>query len=205
MSPPMRPLIAILRGLRPEEATEIGAALIEAGITLIEVPLNSPRPLDSIAAMAGAFPGAVIGAGTVLTVEEVHAVRDAGGQMVVSPNVYAPVIEATVAAGLQSYPGALTATECFDALRAGATGLKIFPAPLMGPAGLKAIRAVLPQGTRVYAVGGVDAPDFAAWMAASADGFGLGSALYTPGLSADEVHARAQRMVAAYDEVTHAS
>ena len=163
------------------------------------MPLNSPDPLDSIAAMARTFPEAQIGAGTVLTVKDVAAVKAAGGQLIVSPNVYGPVIEATVAAGMESYPGVFTPTEAFDALRHGATGLKIFPASMMGTGGLKAIRAVLPPGTQVYAVGGIDGPDFADWIAASADGFGLGSSLYKPGLSADEVGQRARAIVAAYD------
>jgi 2-dehydro-3-deoxyphosphogalactonate aldolase len=196
-----RNIIAILRGLRPEEALLIGEALVAAGINTLEVPLNSPDPLDSIARLARALEGrATVGAGTVLTPEDVARVRDAGGRLVVSPNCDPAVIGATRALGMESWPGVMTPTECFAALGAGATGLKIFPGSLLGPEGLKAIRAVLPPGTRVYAVGGAGPDNFAAWIKASADGFGLGTALYTPGLSAEEVRARAQRIVQAYDE-----
>ena len=178
-------------------------ALIGAGITAIEVPLNSPEPLESIARMAGAFGDrALIGAGTVLSSPEVWAVAEAGGRMVVSPNTDAEVIAATREAGLLSYPGVLTPTECFAALKAGATGLKIFPSFLVGTGGLRALRAVLPPATQVFAVGGAGPADFADWIAAGADGFGIGSALYAPGRSVADTAARARAIVAAYDAAT---
>ncbi len=195
-----RSLIAILRGLAPDEALEVGEALVDAGITTIEVPLNSPDPLRSIDAMATRFGDhAIIGAGTVLTAEDARAVAGAGGRLIVSPNVDADVIRTTVDLGLESWPGALTPSECFAALKAGATGLKIFPAFQMGIEGLKAVRAVLPPEARMYMVGGVGPSDFAAWRAAGADGFGIGSALYKPGRSAADVSKVAVEMVAAYD------
>ncbi|WP_127902845.1 2-dehydro-3-deoxy-6-phosphogalactonate aldolase [Solirhodobacter olei] len=195
-----RSLIAILRGIRPEEAVETGAALITAGITSIEVPLNSPDPLDSIARLAEAFGDrAQIGAGTVLTAAAVADVAAAGGKLIVSPNMDPAVIAETKRHGMESWPGTFTPTECFAALAAGADGLKIFPANLVGPAGLKAIRAVLPPETRIYAVGGAGAENFADWFAAGADGFGIGTALYKPGQSAAETAAKAARITAAYD------
>jgi 2-dehydro-3-deoxyphosphogalactonate aldolase len=196
-----RNLIAILRGITPAEAGAAAGALIDAGITSIEVPLNSPDPFDSIRMMVESHGNdALIGAGTVLTPDDVGRVAMVGGKLIVSPNTDARVIVATKSEGLQSWPGAMTPTECFTALKNGADGLKIFPGSLIGPEGLKAIRAVLPPGTQVYAVGGAGPDNFREWFKASADGFGIGSALYKPGMSTADIAARARDIVAAYDE-----
>jgi len=192
------PLIAILRGVTPHEVVAIGEALVEAGFDLIEVPLNSPEPFDSIARLARALAGrAVIGAGTVLRESDVAAVQAAGGTMIVSPNTHLDVIAATTRAGLVSLPGVATPSEAFAALDAGATALKLFPAEAASAAVLKAMRAVLPNGVRVLPVGGITPDSLMPWLKAGAAGFGLGSALYTPGLTPAEVATRARRFIAA--------
>lgn len=197
-----REIIAILRGIRPDEAEAVTTALVAAGIARIEVPLNSPEPYDSIARMLRvAGGGTIIGAGTVLTPGEVAALAKIGAQMVVSPDCNPEVIRTTKVAGMLSFPGVFTPTECFAALRAGADGIKIFPASQLGAAGLAAIRAVLPKATKCYAVGGVGPENFAEWRDAGATGFGLGSAIFKPGMSATEVASRASAVVAAYDKV----
>ncbi|WP_304620035.1 2-dehydro-3-deoxy-6-phosphogalactonate aldolase [Paracoccus sediminilitoris] len=197
-----RPLIAILRGLTPPEAPAIAQALIDAGITRIEVPLNSPDPLDSIALLARDFGDrATIGAGTVLTPDQVQSVAEAGGRMVLSPNCDAAVIQATRAAGMDSFPGIMTPSEAFVALNAGASGLKLFPGELIGPKGLRAMRAILPANTAMWAVGGVSAENMGEWRQAGAAGFGIGSSLYKPGDDAATVTTKARAMVAAWDGV----
>jgi 2-dehydro-3-deoxyphosphogalactonate aldolase len=192
------PLVAILRGVRPDEVVAVGEELVTAGFTLIEVPMNSPDPLDSVARLVAALGDrAMIGAGTVLTVDQVAAMRDAGGQMVISPNTNIDVIRASAAAGLVSLPGIATPSEALAALDAGATALKLFPAEAASPAMLKAMRAILPSALRVLPVGGIVPEGMAAWRKAGAAGFGLGSALYKPGLTASEVGERARAFVAA--------
>jgi len=195
------PLIAILRGVRPDEAEAIGEALVEGGIRIIEVPLNSPDPLDSIARLRARLEGrAMVGAGTVLRADQVEPIRAAGGQLIVSPSTSAAVIEATVAAGLVSCPGYFTPSEAFAAIDAGAHALKLFPAEAASPAVLRAQRAVLPKALRLIIVGGIAPDTMAPWFEAGADGFGLGSGIYRPGQTAAETLARARAFQAALAE-----
>lgn len=190
------PLVAILRGLKPDEAGPVGQALVGAGLRIIEVPLNSPEPLESIRVLSRHFgEQALIGAGTVLDPADVDRIRDAGGRLIVMPHSDRAVIERAVALGLDCTPGVATPTEAFAALAAGATALKMFPGEGMPPAIVKAWRAVMPAGTLLLPVGGVNAGNMAAYAAAGADGFGLGTALYSPGVSAAEVGKRAAATV----------
>lgn len=193
-------LIAILRGLRPEEAAAIGAVLYEAGFRVIEVPLNSPEPYESIRILRNTLPAdCLIGAGTVLTPEQVQQVKAAGGQVIVMPHSDPKVLRAAKAAGLYLSPGVATPTEAFAALAEGAHVLKMFPAEQMGPAVVKAWLAVLPAGTVLVPVGGITPDNMALFVEAGVKGFGLGSGLFKPGLTADEVAVRAKAYVAAWN------
>lgn len=198
-------LIAILRGIEPAEAVAVTQELINCGIHTIDVPLNSPEALTSIARMSQQFGDKYqIGAGTVVRADDVLRVRDAGGRFIVSPNCNESVIKQTKAIGMKSYPGVFTASECFDALEWGADALKLFPASVLGPSGVSAIRTVLPKTTQLYAVGGVDTTNMASWIEAGIDGFGIGSSLYKPGRSISEISRVAQEFVAAFSHVTRA-
>ena len=195
-----RQIIAILRGVTPTEANGVCEVLVAAGIGIIEIPLNSPDPLVSIANAARSFAGrAEIGAGTVLTVEDVEAVKQAGGQLIVSPDTNEAVIQRTRALGMKSYPGVFTPTDAFRAIRAGATGLKFFPAEVLGTKGIKAMKAVLPKDMPLYAVGGANPDNFREYFEAGCAGFGLGSYIFKPGMGLDEIDRRARAAVAAYD------
>jgi 2-dehydro-3-deoxyphosphogalactonate aldolase len=196
-----RHIIAILRGISPSEMINVCDALIAAGIGFIEVPLNSPRPLDSIRSAVRHYgERARIGAGTVLSPADVDAVADAGGSFIVSPDCNPEVIRHTKSRGLGSYPGVLTPTEAFAALRAGADGLKFFPAEVLGAKGIKAMKAVLPPKVPLYAVGGANPDNFREFFSAGCSGFGLGTYLYKPGMRLDEIAERANTAVKAYDE-----
>lgn len=192
------PLVAILRGLRPAEAADTAAALAGAGFTIIEVPLNSPDPLNSIARMVDAAPGAILGAGTVLTAAHAREVAAAGGRIVIAPNFDPRVAAEARRLGLCYCPGVGTVSEAFAALEAGAAALKLFPAEMIPPAAVRAMRAVLPAATRLLPVGGIDAAALAGYRQAGADGFGLGSALYRPGQDAATTASRAARILAAW-------
>jgi len=193
------PVVAILRGLEPTQAPAIGDALFHAGIRVMEVPLNSPDAFRSIRLLYTRFDGrALVGAGTVLTVAQVHQVADAGGTLIVSPNLDPDVVGATRARSLLSLPGVCTPTEAFQALRAGAHILKLFPGEVVGPHGAVAMRSVLPVSARLFAVGGVSAQNIPAWRAAGVDGIGVGSTIFRPCFGADEVHRAACDVLSAW-------
>jgi 2-dehydro-3-deoxyphosphogalactonate aldolase len=192
------PLVAILRGVKPDEAVAIGHALVDAGWRLIEVPLNSPQPLRSIEALARSCPDALVGAGTVLTPTAVREVHAAGGCMVVAPNFDIEVVRETRRLGMLSLPGVLTPTEAFAALAAGVDALKLFPAESISPTVVKALRAVLDPDVRMLPVGGITLDNMASYRAAGANGFGIGSSLYKPAMSAATVAENAQRWAAAW-------
>lgn len=197
-----RDLVAILRGIRPEEAAETGQAIFDAGIDAIEVPLNSPDPFTSIEYLAKALPDtALIGAGTVVSIEDVDRLDGAGGRLMVSPNVDIDVLHRAVSRKMVTMPGVFSATEAFRAMGNGASALKFFPASALGPAGISAIRAVLPVETKIGAVGGVSEKDFSAYGAIGVRTFGLGSSLYKPGATAEETGRRASTAVAEWDRV----
>lgn len=192
------PLVAIIRGVTPIEAGAIANALYEAGLRIIEVPLNSPEPLESIRIIAETFGDrTLVGAGTVLDPADVPNVAQAGGRLIVSPNTNVAVIETTVAAGLVSSPGYFTPSEAFTAIHAGAHSIKLFPAEAASPAVVKSQKAVLPKGIPIIVVGGVTPESIAAWKASGADGFGLGGGLYKPGQDAATTLERARAFVAA--------
>ena len=195
-----RPLIAILRGITPLEAESVSDVLIESGINIIEVPLNSPNPFETIERMAN-FHGenGIFGAGTVLKEQEVSSVADAGGKIIISPNTNSLIINKSKELNLLSFPGVFTASECFEALDAGADGLKFFPASLLKPNNFKALSAVLPDNIVSIAVGGIDEIQFPIWLEVKVTGFGLGSNLYKPGMLLDEIKAKAERIVNVYD------
>ncbi len=192
------PLVAILRGLHPQEALAVGQVLVDAGWDLIEVPLNSPQPLQSIATLRKSFPQALVGAGTVLTPEDVRQVHSAGGELIVSPNFNPAVVAEAVRLGMVCLPGVMTASEAFAALAAGASGLKIFPAEMITPMVLKALRAVLPAETLVLPVGSISPLNMPAFRAAGANGFGIGSALFKPGMTPAQVAESAAGFKAAW-------
>lgn len=193
------PLIAILRGLTPDEAVAVGEAIVATGFRCLEVPLNSPDPLESIRRLRAALDGrALVGAGTVLTVAAAREVAQAGGQLIISPNTNTEVIRETKTLGLLSLPGFFTPSEAFAALDSGADALKLFPAEIAGLQTLKALRAVLPAAARVYPVGGVTPESVGAWLTAGASGFGLGSAVFKPGQSPEEVGRNAAAFVSAW-------
>ena len=196
-----RNIIAILRGIKPEEALDIVHVIVDSGITQVEVPLNSPRAFESIELIRDEFKGSIqFGAGTVTDVEQVEILSRIGVDFIVSPNFEYSVVKATKEAGILSYPGVITPTECFSALNSGADGLKFFPASLLGEANLIAIKAVLPFNIPIYMVGGVGPENFSSWFKAGASGFGIGSGIYKAGESASAVAKKAESIILSYDE-----
>lgn len=195
-------IVAILRGVQPAQVIAVAEAIYAAGIRVLEVPLNSPDPFTSIARLAahGGPAGNVVGAGTVLSVDEVRLVHASGGRLIVAPNCDVDVIREALRLGLTVMPGVATTTEMFAAIRAGATQLKLFPAVTLGPRHLKALAAVLPAGVQVFAVGGVEAADIHDWLAAGAAGFGFGSELFRPGYSLEDIERRARHVMRAFHD-----
>lgn len=197
-----REIIAILRGIKPNEVLAVAHSIAESGITQIEVPMNSPDVFDSIKLLCDEFRDDIqVGAGTVTNTKQVETLSDIGGvRFIVSPNFDSEVVEATKKMGMMSFPGVITPTECFSALKSGADGLKFFPATLLGEANLSALKAVLPQGIPLYMVGGVGPENFLSWFDAGATGFGIGSGLYKAGDSAEIVYEKAKAIVLSYDK-----
>ena len=191
------PLVAVLRGIEPDDVEAVGDVLVHAGFRILEVPLNSPAPIDSVARLAARFPDCLIGAGTVVTVDQVGAVRDAGGRLIVSPHLDVAVVDEAVAQGLCVLPGIVTPTEAFKALEHAPSGLKLFPGELVGPAVVKALRAVLPRDTLLIPTGGVNADSIANYWDAGVSGFGTGSALYAPGMDLQRVARNARALIGA--------
>jgi 2-dehydro-3-deoxyphosphogalactonate aldolase len=195
-------LIAILRGITPNEAPAVGRVLRDAGFSIIEVPLNSPDPYHSIELLRDTLPGCTVGAGTVLTAREVADAHAAGAQIIVSPNTDPTVISDTIRHGMRSYPGVASPSEAFTAIAAGSDAVKVFPAVQVGPAGMRAWTDVLPAQVELIPVGGLDTDDFGTWVAAGATGFGIGSALYRPGIPLSSVAARARRLQSAWQQAS---
>jgi 2-dehydro-3-deoxyphosphogalactonate aldolase len=204
MNPPIE-MVAILRGLTPERALETGKALVDAGFRSIEVPLNSPQPLDTIKLLAAAHTDCLVGAGTVLTAQDVNNVRAAGGRLIVSPNCDPQVIHHALGFGMRVMPGIATATEAFAAIQAGATELKLFPASTYGVGHLRALKSVFPKQVKVYPVGGVGSQDIAEWLVSGADGFGFGGELFKPAYTLADVAARAKGLFDALRAATSAN
>jgi 2-dehydro-3-deoxyphosphogalactonate aldolase len=198
-------MVAILRGLTPERALETGKALVDAGFRSIEVPLNSPQPLDTIKLLAAAHPDCLVGAGTVLTANDVNQVRAAGGKLIVSPNCDPQVIRHAIGFGMRVMPGIGTATEAFAAIQAGATELKLFPASTYGVGHLRALKSVFPKHVKVYPVGGVGSQDIAGWLVSGADGFGFGGELFKPAYTLADIAARAKGLFDALRAATSAN
>jgi 2-dehydro-3-deoxyphosphogalactonate aldolase len=195
------PLVAILRGLKPEEALEVGQAIVNAGFHILEVPLNSPDPLRSIQILAKAFPNALVGAGTVTTAQQVRDIKAAGGQIIISPHLDDNVVCEAVNLGLISMPGVATPTEAFRAIALGAHGLKLFPAEMISPSVVKSMRAVLPSHVRLIPVGGIGEHNMANYRQCGASGFGIGSALYAPGKTVQAIGESATAFVRAWHDV----